>query len=183
MSAANRVRSLALSAALVLAACGAVEPSATPVARPTTPASWATFTSAAGDLRISLPPWIRPFDEGFANEGPASPGAPFIQLTYGGPASTEQQPGPGQDLRAWLQERLGRAPAPVTARSVLLPAGPAIELTRIDPAPNPWRVLAYAIRTPSGIGVLIIDGPADRFADREAELALIPWLIELGPGR
>lgn len=48
--------------------------------------------------------------------------------------------------------------------------------------PNPWRMAAYAIRTPVGVAFLLIDGPPVVWTDREADAALIPKLMELGAG-
>ena len=45
------------------------------------------------------------------------------------------------------------------------------------------RIRAYAMRTPFGLAFLLIDGPEAAWAGHEADVALIPWLMTVAPGR
>jgi hypothetical protein len=175
---------LAVAVGLVASGCAselAVTATPTPLA---VPADWAISTSSAHDLRLALPPWIVAFDTTgaiFANEV-VEPGAQGLELLAEGPLSVEPQPRFGEDLRAWLAARLADTGAgePVF-RDVLLPAGPAVMVERIDrPATTTARQhRAWAIRTPAGVAFLSIDGPPGAWDAREDDLARIPMFLEV----
>ena len=121
----------------------------------------------------------------FANEAPLGPGAGFVELMATGPKADEQ-PGPDQRLEDWLEARIAPAgPGTGNTQTIFLPSGRGVVIDRITAAgtPNVWRYAAYAIRTPVGVGYLLIDGPPDLWAAHEADIALIPLLMELGAGR
>lgn len=179
---------------LVVAACGASGPSAsapapaqTIPARPAVPAGWTSVASGAGDLRLVLPPDIESFETSgpiFANQPPPSTGGEWIQLLAEGPRTVELQPGEGESLDQWLERRwLAGEPlrGETTIRSVLLPAGEAVELrTTLEPGTAHERaVILFAIRSPAGVAFLAIDGPPDQMDARAADLALIPMLLEI----
>jgi hypothetical protein len=175
---------LAVAIGLVALGC-ASEPAVTATATPLVgPSGWVISTSSSHDLRLALPPWLVTFDRTgaiFANEVVA-PGAQGLELLGEGPLSVEPQPGVGEDLRAWLAARLADTGAGESVfRDVLLPAGPAVMVERIErPASHTaWRHRAWAIRTPAGVAFLWIDGPPGAWDTREDDLARIPLLLEL----
>ena len=141
---------------------------------------------ANGDLSLDLPPWLVPFDTTgaiFANEVP-DPGGHWVQLMAEGPRSAEPQPAAGESLERWLLRRLESPAAGQPAiHQVDLPAGPALQVERVDDAGArfAWRFAAYAIHTPFGVAFLQIDGPPDTWIGREDELARIPWLLRAHP--
>jgi hypothetical protein len=167
--------------AVVAGGCADAGPAGPPAPASTVPPGWMTFTSDAGDLRVPLPPWMVPFDGTFANEPPMHPGDPFLEMILEGPRTAEPQPRPGDDLGAWLLAKTDLEAFEATPSPVRLPAGPAVSLTRVIPngTPTPWRVVAFAIASPSGVAFILIDGPANRWEARREELELIPWLVEL----
>jgi hypothetical protein len=121
----------------------------------------------------------------FANEAPLGPGADFLELMATGPQA-DDQPGPTERLEDWLEAKLAPAGRGVgNAQSIVLPAGRGIVIDRVVEVgtPNIWRFAAYAIRTPAGVGYLLLDGPPNLWAVHEADMNLIPLLMELGPGR
>jgi hypothetical protein len=148
------------------------------------PADWVISTSSSHDLRLALPPWLVAFDRTgaiLANEVVA-PGAQGLELLAEGPRSVEPQPGIWEDLRGWLAGRLADAGAgePIF-RDVLLPAGPAVMIERIDRfgTATAWQHRAWAIRTPAGVAFLWIDGPPGAWDAREDDLARIPLFLGL----
>jgi hypothetical protein len=186
VTAASRV-GVSLLLFTLLAACdvGSLVAAPPPVPAATTsgpPEGWTWVASDDGGLRLSLPPWLRAFDtQGaiFANELPAGEG---LQLLAEGPRSAEPQPASGEDLRAWIATRLADVGAgePVF-RDVLLPAGPALMLERIDrPATtSARRHRAWAIRTPTGVAFLWIDGPPGAWDPHVDDVARIPMFLQL----
>lgn len=175
-----------LTIALLLGACeegGPAYPS-----RPHVPSGWTTIEVASGDIRMVLPPWLVPFESRsalFANEPPAPGAEAFLELIAEGPRTVASQPGLNESLDRWLANRIGPAGAgPDAVRAVGLPIGRGIQIDRaVDRAPGQaWRLSAYAIRTRLGVAFLLIDGPAAAWPVREADAALIPMLMELGPG-
>ncbi len=186
MKSAKRSSALVLAVSLGLASCTATS---VPLARPTSPAGWTTIEGGSADLRFALPPWLVAFDTTgavFANvPGDASrPG--FLQLLAEGPRTAEPQPATGESLEAWLLARIALAgPGSDTITRIQLPAGDAVLIERTvgSGSTREWRFRAYAITTSAGVAYLLIDGPAASWPDREADLRLIPLLMELGPGR
>lgn len=166
----------------VVAACGGRGPSEAPAAVATVPPDWVTVSSAGGDLQLTLPPWLVPFDTVgaiFANEPPA-PGAPIaLQLMALGAGSAEQ-PASADAAAAWIDAKLRDVGSgmPVVTR-VGLHAGPAIRYERIDRAGtrDEWHIVAYAIRTASGYAYLQIDGSPDGWRRRASELDWIALLL------
>jgi hypothetical protein len=181
----GRAATLALAAVLVVAGCSA-EASAPLPTVPPVPAGWVEATN--GDLSVTLPPWLVPFDTTaaiFANEV-VDPGAEWMELMAEGPRTAEPQPSAGDSLERWLRQRIEFGPGlgVPTIRQVYLPAGPAVSIERLDRAGTrqAWRIAAYAIHTPRGVAFLQIDGPPDAWAKRANDLALIPSLIRVEPG-
>lgn len=180
----GRMRTLALAAVLIATACSA-EASPLPT-HPPVPPGWLNVANA--DLSLDLPPWLIPFDTTgaiFANEVP-DPESHWLQLMAEGPRTAEPQPAAGESLERWLLRRL-KSPAAgqPTMQQVNLPAGPALQMKRLD-SPGTrlaWRFAAYAVHTPFGLAFLQIDGPPDTWVGREEELARIPWLMRVGVGR
>ena len=169
----------------IVAGCSSTPvPTAAP-ARPAAVDGWTAVESGAGDLRLCLPPWLHAFDTSgavFANEIVLA-GGPGLQLLAEGPRTAEPQPASGDDLQRWLESRIDAPDAGASVvRRLDLPGGSAITIERVDrPAtPEAWRIVAYAIRTPLGVGFLLLDGPPDAWATHEADAALIPWLLEFG---
>lgn len=155
--------------------------------RPVTPGGWVSVASDTGDLRVELPSWIHTFDTRgaiFANEVVAR-GRQGIQVMAVGPLG-DGQPSPGESVPDWLQRRIASPVAgPATVRTVAYPSGSAIVVERVDAAgtPDAWRIAAYAFRAPTGIAILVIDGPEAAWTTREQDLALIPQLVTFGAGR
>lgn len=170
------------------AACTSAPPG--PPSRPPTPAGWTTITVDAGDLRMTLPPWLVPFDSTgalFANEPPAPGAGGFLELIAEGPRTAAPQPGIDERLDEWLWRKIGPRVDRTggVVREIHLPAGPggAIDLVRLPGTAQASRLAAYAIRTPAGVAFLLIDGPPAAWAAHEADVSLIPLLLELGPGQ
>lgn len=176
-----------LAATLLMTAGCSAEPATTQPPIPTAPAGWTTTASMTADLRITLPPWLVPFETSgpiFANEV-VGPGAQGMQLLAEGPRNAEPQPGPGADLRSWLTLKIGgSAQGTATFRDVRLPVGTALILERVDRplGPTPWRILTAAIRTSAGVTFLMVDGPPERWVGREADVALVLQLLETSDG-
>ncbi len=178
----------ALTVLVMLAACGVTTQ---PAPRPTTPPGWATVESSAGGLWVDLPPWIVAFDTSgavLANEPPRDDGT-WIQVLAMPPDPAGPQAASAAEAQSWLEAQFGSQfdspiAGPATVRTVDLPGGSAIRLDRIDGAgtPQAWRFAAYAISTPTGLALLVIDGGVAAWAGREADLDLIPQLIQFGIG-
>ena len=62
---------------------------------------------------------------------------------------------------------------------VNLPSGRGVRFERIDRAgtPTEWRILAFAIRTPSGVAYLQIDGLPDAWPGHAEDVERIPFLL------
>jgi hypothetical protein len=171
---------LGLGLALGVVGCGGPGPSDAPAW--TVPPDWVTVSAADGGLQVMLPPWLVVFDNVgaiFANEPPL-PGEQIPMQLMLLPPRSEIQPGPGQDLGAWVASRLlGTGRGIAVVRRVTLPAGPAVRFERVDRAgtATAWRFLAFAIETPAGVAYLQLDGPPDGWAAREADLERIPTLL------
>ncbi len=171
----------AVALVLVLAACGGRGPSEVPAAAATIPPGWVTVRSATGELELTLPPWLVPFDNMdpiFANEPPA-PGAQIAMQLMAIGAGSVDTPSSG-DVAAWIDAKLKDVGSgvPVITR-VGLPAGPAMRYERIDRAgtPREWHIVAYGIRTPSGYAYLQIDGSPDGWRRRSSDLEWIAQLL------
>jgi hypothetical protein len=138
-------------------------------------------STAAGDVQLTLPPWLVPFDTVgaiFANEPPA-PGAPIaLQLMATG-ARSPDAPSSG-DVAAWIDQKLKDVGSgvPVITR-IGLPAGPAVRYERIDRAGtrDEWHFVAYGIRTASGYAYLQIDGSPDGWRRRARDFEWIAQLL------
>jgi hypothetical protein len=146
------------------------------------PAGWVRVASDAGDLDVTLPPWLVAFETGgaiFANEVLAD-GTPGLQLLAEGPRTAELQPDADEPLEAWLAGRIESSGAGARrVESVRLPAGEAVVIRREDRpgAAFAWRIAAWAIRTGDGVAFLMVDGPPNRWAGREADVERIARLI------
>jgi hypothetical protein len=173
----------ALIIAIVLGGC-ASEPAPVTDAAATGPADWIVTTSQRQDLRLTLPAWLEVFEDSgavFANEVlPA--GEQGLQLMAEGPRTAEPQPRSGEDLRVWLERKVG-APGQGEAdlHSVELPVGPALVLERVDRVgtASAWRITAYAIAAQFGVAFLLIDGPPRSWEGREDDVRLIPQLLRV----
>ena len=152
-------------------------------APPPVPEGWQTVSSMSGDLVLRLPPDFgaaADWSSIVANPPPDGQGA-WITVLVESPAGADLQPSPGTSLAAWLDERWfagdnGEWSPPVTM-AIRLPAGDGVWLTRTLIGGRPFSSTLYAIRTPDGVGFLVIDGPSDLVDVREADLELIPRLL------
>lgn len=187
----SRVRHvLGVLVAMAFIACESAVPAPPnrPPTRPPLPAGWTTTTVDGGDLRLTLPPWIVPFDTVnglFANEVPDPGTREFLELLAEGPRVAMPQPGAGESLEAWLETHIESAgPGQGTTHRIDLPAGSGVVIDRTVRAgtPQAYRFQAFAIGTPWGVSYLLIDGPVTRWTGREDDIGLIPLLMELGPG-
>ncbi len=178
---------LAVVAAVLLAACGSRTSSPPPIvaATPTIPDGWVTVSTTDPAIQMALPPWLLVFDNMtaiFANEAPP-PGTTEIPIQLMAmPPSANTQPGPNGDLVGWLETRLGEAGKGVAVVSeVTLPAGRAVRYERIDRAgtPTAWHILAFAIRTPSGVAYLMIDGLPNAWPARAEDIERIPLFLRV----
>jgi hypothetical protein len=144
------------------------------------PEGWRWVSGHDGGLRLSLPPWLEAFDTRgaiFANEVPAGEG---LQLLADG--RPEPLPAFGEDLRTWMARRLvDVGTGEPVFREVLLPAGPALMLERIDRAGTTmaWRHRAWAIRTQTGVVFLWIDGPPGAWGPHLDDVERIPMFLQL----
>jgi hypothetical protein len=191
---------LVATLSLILGACAAPAPaSPTPDATiPTAPAvpdGWQVVTSDAGDVRIAAPPDLLVLDQasGILLQGEMVGGTTPIQVWVTSPRGASVQPAPGETLRAWLEDS-GWAPkegsggitevSDVSEREVWLPAGRALEvaITAQPGSPDASRVVAYAIETSDGFGVLQVLGQADVVEARRGDLRLVPLLVSFGDG-
>jgi hypothetical protein len=181
------LRATSIAAALVVTACGAPTTSPTPAAAPTIaiPEGWVTVSTAGAELQLALPPWLLVFDNSgaiFANEPPPAGSNDIAIQLMAVPPGVDTAPGPGEDLIAWIDTRPGDPGKGVpVVTEVNLPAGSAVRYERLDRAgtPTAWQILAFAIRTPSGIAHLMIDGLPDAWPGRAADIERIPFLLRV----
>ena len=181
------LRRMALVAAAVLAGCGAQGSAPESAAAPTAliPEGWVTVSTAGAEIQLTLPPWLQVSDNInaiFANEPPAPGGNAIpIQLMVV-PPGIDADPGPGEDLVAWIDTRLDDAGKGLPdVDEVNLPAGPAVRYERLDRPGTPmaWRILAFAVRTRSGAVYLQIDGLPEAWPARAEDIERIPFLLRI----
>ena len=185
---------------LILVACAAPAPTL-PTPEPTIPTApavpdgWQVVASDSGDVRLAAPPDLAVLDlaSGIMLQGEMVGGTTPIQDWATGPRGASVQPAPGETLRAWLEDS-GWVPkegsggitevGDASERDVWLPAGRALEvaITAQPGTPDASRVVAYAIETADGFGVLQILGQADVMEARRGDLALLPLLVSFGDG-
>jgi hypothetical protein len=181
---------MSVGVALVLGGCGSIatSPAAAATPEPTPwspPADWVTVSTSDLGMQLTLPPWLITFDTLgtiFANKPPPAPGAEIPIQLMATPPGVDLQAEAGDDLVAWLEGRLGQQGRGIpVVTEVSLPAGPAVRYERIDRAgtPTAWRILAVAIRTPSGVAYLQIDGPPDAWPGHAADIERIPYLLRV----
>ncbi len=191
-------RGLVAILSLILGACAAPPPSS-PTPEPTIPTApavpdgWQVVTSDAGDVRLAVPPDLVALDRasGILLQGGMHGGTTPVQVWATGPREAPVQPAPGETLREWL-EVSGWVPkegsggitevGDVSEREVWLPAGRALEvaITAQPGTPDASRVVAYAIETSDGFGVLQVLGQPDVMETRRGELSLLPQLVGFG---
>lgn len=186
LAAGRGLRAMAVAAAVVLAGCGSQARSPAPVvAPPTIPPGWVTVSTPGAEIQLTLPPWLEVFDNMnaiFASEAPR-PGENEIPIQLMAvPPGVDSDPGPGGDLVAWIDTRLddpGKGVPVVTP--VNLPAGPSIRYERLDRAGTPaaWHILAFAVRSRSGVVYLMIDGLPDAWPARAEAIERIPFLLRV----
>jgi hypothetical protein len=184
-------RGLPLLAGMLVGACTAIQTPPPPTPEPAAlaiPADWVTFTSGAADFRVALPPWlvrpgspdIVPGESGlWANEplaaGEAAASMTRVELRVNGPGSLGDPP-EDQDLPAMLRFMHGSETAgvPVITR-VVLPAGPAVRLERVDlrGSPEALHLLAFLIETPAGLAYVQVHGYEFAWHERAADVELI----------
>lgn len=182
----HALRGTAFLAAIVTAACSAAPatPEAAPMPTSALPAGWVIVSTAGAELQLTLPPWLLVFDNRgpiFANEAPP-PGTSDIPIQLMAvPPGVDPDPGPGDDLLAWLDTRVDPGKGVPVVSQVDLPAGPAVRYERLDRAgtPTAWRILAFAIRTPSGMAFLLIDGLPDAWPAHAQDIDRIPLLLRV----
>jgi hypothetical protein len=169
----------------LLVACGGGQATGTLPERPAVPAGWIEVTEDRGEVRLFLPPDIQPFmTDGtvFANTPPDPRDTIWWEVQATGPWSLLPQPRPDQPLTDWLEEELHDLPArgTTTTQVVGLPSGRAVRLrTSVDTdMPSAIVIVAYAIPTSAGVGLLRIIGPASEFEERAEELQLVAMLLE-----
>jgi hypothetical protein len=149
------------------------------------PAGWVTVSTAGAELQMSLPPWLLVSDNMnaiFANEVPRAGSSEIPIQLMAVPPGIDTDPGPGGDLVAWIDTRLGDAGKGVPViTEVSLPAGSAVRYERLDRTglPTAWHILALAIRTRSGIAYLLIDGLPDAWPGRREDIERIPFLLRV----
>ena len=140
---------LALAATVIVGACSAEAASPLPT-YPAVPAGWVNV--ASGEMSLALPPWLIPFDTTgaiFANEVP-DPNQQWVQLMAEGPRIAEPRLAAGESLERWLLRRMESPEAgQPTMQQVNLPAGPALQMKRLD---SPGTRLGRGLVTSRGIG-------------------------------
>ena len=180
-------RVIAVAAIMVLTGCASQPTTPIPGAgtTPAVPDGWVTVSTAGAEIQLTLPPWLQVSDNTnaiFANE-PPQPGANEIPIQLMAvPPGIDSDPGPGQDLVAWVDARLddpGKG-MPIVSQ-VDLPAGQAVRYERLDRAgtPTAWHILAFAIRTRSGVVYLVIDGLPDAWPAHAEDIERIPLLLRV----
>jgi hypothetical protein len=169
---------------MVLAACGSQ--AASPVAvSPTVSPGWVTVSSAGAAIQLTLPPWLLVFDNTsaiFANEAPRQGESEIPIQLMAVPPGVDSNPGPRDDLVAWIDSRLNDPGKGVPMVSEIdLPAGRAVRYERLDRAGTPaaWHILAFAVRTRSGVVYLMIDGLPDAWPARVDDIERIPFLLRV----
>ncbi len=183
----HALRVLTLIAALVAAACGSQGTSPVPAAAPTLaiPEGWVTVSTTGAELQMAVPPWLQVFDNYgaiFASEAPHLGDTDIPIQLMALPPGVDVVPGPGEDLLTWIDVRLGDPGKGVpVVMQVELPAGPAVRYERLDRvgAPTEWHILAFAIRTPSGVAYLQIDGLPTAWQDRAEDVERIPFFLRI----
>lgn len=184
---------VAVGAVVLLVACGAPEATKLP-SRPPIPTGWVVLASNLNDVRVALPSEEK---SAVPNGLPSSVYAqipPDRQgrfhgpvITADSPRGTEPQPQPPltyERVAAWLLTQTEVKSRDVDGiSSVRLPAGDAIELrfTQGRGSRDELVAAAYAIRTPAGVGFLVIAIPRADLAGYIDVLRLAPLLIEFGP--
>ena len=176
---------------LVLAGCAGSTPSLP--ARPPVPASWHTVASTSGDVRVTLPADLEGVDTTsgvFAKPTEAS-GSALLEVFVTGPGAVNQPDGdePRGDWlynQGWLP-RVGAAGVTEvgerTENALLLPSGEALEAIVIADVGEQaqLRVVAYAIDTEFGSGIVFFRGAPAVMDQRAADIRLIASLVEFGP--
>jgi hypothetical protein len=149
--------------------------------------------SGDGSVSLTVPPDIAgfPMPSEVLVQAPIVGNVTPVEIWAVGPAGAQPQPRTGDSLRGWLEAGSWIpvsgaagviATADVSEGEVLLPAGRAyrVEVTALPGTPEASRVVAYAIATERGFGVLRILGHPDALAARADELALVSLLVEFG---
>jgi hypothetical protein len=179
------LRSMTIAVTVVLGACGSQASLPGPVAVPTIPAGWVTVSTAGAEIQLTLPPWLVVFDNVnaiFANEAPREGESEIPIQLMAIPPGVDSDPGPGDDLVAWLDTRLndpGKGVPVVT--EINLPAGRAVRYERLDRAGTPTarHILAFAVRTRAGPVYLLIDGLPDAWPGHAEDIERIPLLLRV----
>ena len=186
------MRATAVGMLLLVTACGGpdVTPEATPEAalpeRPAVPVGWRTITTDEGDVELAVPPDLvvihtagsihgfREEDEGIASLAVvAIPASELVQPR--GDESVEEW----ADAGGWLTAGQGQLAGDVRRRDVLLPSGPAIQLTsayQVGDLGDAWTML-HVVRTPRGYGLLQVSGQGPPPEEPSEEIRSIRDLV------
>jgi hypothetical protein len=175
----------------ILTACAAapsetVEPTLPP--RPDVPQGWRTITSDEGQVRLIVPPDLVVFHTaGSVHANRENGDSELIMVAAIPPEQLNQprgeSPAEWANSGGWLTAGQGHVDlADVSARNLLLPAGPTDELTStwmLGELGRRWTVL-YVIQTPNGYGLLQASGAGDPPEVPPRELRLMRELVEFG---
>ncbi len=184
-----RVGALIVLAGLVACAGPPPTPTTTPEPelplRPAVPPLWRNVRSDAGELQLVVPPDLVVFHTSGSIHAMRDGDAEVLTVAAVSPGQLVQPRGDQTaaewaDDGGWLTAGQGSVgDAPVRSREVLLPAGPAIELTtayELGGAGTRWTML-YVIRTANGYGLLQVGGPGQPPDELPDEVRLMRELI------
>lgn len=178
----------AVAACLVALLVGCAQPVPTPVptppSRPEVPEGWQVVTTEAEDVTLVLPEDFAVLNTrgaiGASREEEA--GREELIVSVIGPERVEQREA-GETLDDWITQgnwlTAGRGePGAITRREVLLPAGPALEVTAGFKfgEEDRWTML-HIVDTGRGYAVLQFDGGGPAPIEPSAEVRLIRELV------
>lgn len=195
---ANRARSRRISLAAVLlvtaAGCASTQTPATLPPRPAVPDGWTTVQTAAGDLEMTLPPYIDAFDTEAAIHANEPPDPATGQFTFSlmgtGPWTVVDLLEPGETAGEWIERVvLSGVPAErrtdTTSEQVLLPSGVGHRVrTTVDAGTVEENVvLVWAVPTQDRVGYLVINGSPAGIEEHAADAELIAQLMRFAHGK
>lgn len=193
MQVAAVVRS-SLLLVLAIAACGCAAPtsdgqtSSGTTSRPPVPDGWIRLTAADREAAVTVPSQLRIQDDqsgilaGFHDPAEAISSLGVLGIGPTAMVSQPTEPFAEAALVDWLLENISnRRPDAYTQASVLLPAGPAVEVRfRFDTGtPDEVAVIGYAVQSSRGVAFLTANCQAKPMTMCEEFLSLVPLLFEL----
>jgi hypothetical protein len=178
-----------LVAVVALIGCGQQSPTPEPTVppAPAIPDHWRTVRTDAGDMTSVVPPdlIVANTSGGLSGFRDQAGDAPAL-IVNAAPPSRVNQPSAGESLTDWVRREsvtAGRGElGAITQREILLPAGPAVEMTAgwILDGQERWMIL-NVIDTGAGLAVLAFDGDGPPPDQPTEEVRLMRELVTFGP--